>query len=182
MDCFRYFKTHEKRQREACSGEVSWTDHWGWMGWHNSVTLMAVEGISGLQASTRFDYHCLQQWTGTWVCIKPGLPQQTMKVFSKTEREAQIQKSELPLCCISLATRMENQQGKAEGPSNAKLSRTAPAEGTAASFHLCTELQQLTHPGQEFWCMLSLLITAEPSLCSIYPKTNLIYFTAKASL
>lgn len=39
VDCIRYFKTNENRQREACCGEVSWTDHRGWMVWHNSVTL-----------------------------------------------------------------------------------------------------------------------------------------------
>lgn len=43
-DCIRYFQTNEKRQREACCGDVSWTDHRGWMGWHNSVTLWCWGG------------------------------------------------------------------------------------------------------------------------------------------
>lgn len=105
----------------------------------------------------RFDYRCLQQQTGTWVCIKSELALQRTKVLLKTEREAQILKSQLPLCRVSLATiRVEKQWEKADTPSKAALSRRDPAEQHGCFIPPCGELQHFTHPKTEA------LVYAEP--------------------
>lgn len=120
----------------------------------NSV--MAEEATSGLQVSTRSDFRCLQQRTGGYLGLHKTRLGSAEDASTFKNEEGSTDLEIRTLSCISLATRMEKQQGKAESPSNAELSRTAPAEGTAASFHLCSELQQLTHP------KTGILVYAEP--------------------
>lgn len=138
--------TTEKRRWEAGWREVSWTDHWGWMGWHNSVALWWLKGLHLV---------CKSSWDSIIAPFRPNgyLGLHKARVGSAEDESTSVNgvgSTDLEITTSFVWCQPCNSKDGTTMKEGRHLQQSCALRTNPASFHPCSELQHSTHPRQEY--------------------------------